>query len=47
MGEAGRSFIPDIQQASSSSLMSAILAGIIFNISNILLVASINLAVWR
>ena len=33
MGEAGRSFIPDIQQASSSSLMSAILAGIIFNIS--------------
>ncbi|MCF7310754.1 hypothetical protein L3W92_24525 [Escherichia coli] len=29
MGEAGRSFIPDIQQASSSSLMSAILAGII------------------
>lgn len=44
MGEAGRSFIPDIQQASSSSLMSAILAGIIFNISNILLVASINLA---
>lgn len=44
MGEAGRSFIPDIQQASSSSLMSAIVAGIIFNISNILLVASINLA---
>ncbi|MGK3445822.1 hypothetical protein ACSLO8_28615, partial [Escherichia coli] len=42
MGEAGRSFIPDIQQASSSSLMSAILAGIIFNISNILLVASMT-----
>lgn len=46
-GRSRRSFIPDIQQASSSSLMSAILAGIIFNISNILLVASINLAVWR
>ncbi|MXD62719.1 multidrug DMT transporter permease, partial [Escherichia coli] len=44
MGEAGRSFMPDVHQASSSSLMSAILAGIIFNISNILLVASINLA---
>ncbi|MDI7027792.1 hypothetical protein QMO31_32695, partial [Pseudomonas aeruginosa] len=44
MGEAGRSVIPYIQQASSSNLMSAILAWIIFNISNILLVASINLA---
>ncbi|HAT1684037.1 TPA: multidrug DMT transporter permease [Klebsiella oxytoca] len=43
-GETGRSFIADLHQADSSSLISAILAGVIFNISNILLVASINLA---
>lgn len=44
MGETGRGFLNDIQQAQTSSLFSALLAGIIFNISNILLVASINLA---
>lgn len=43
-GEMGRSFLVDIQQANGSSLLSALLAGVIFNISNILLVASINLA---
>lgn len=44
MGDSGRSFIADIQQAGTGSLFAALLAGIIFNISNILLVASINLA---
>lgn len=47
MGEAGRSFIPDIQQASSSSLMSAILAGIIFNISIFFWSLLLILPVWR
>lgn len=44
MGEAGRSFIPDLQQASSDNIGSAILGGILFNAANILLVAAIAIA---
>src|SRR5213592_663920 len=40
-GEAGRSFFSDLQQADSSSLISAFAGGIVFNIANILLVAAI------
>ena len=44
MGSAGRSFLPDLNQASSHALWSAFLGGVIFNISNILLVAAIDIA---
>lgn len=43
-GSGGRSFIPDIMQADSSNIGSAVLGGIIFNAANILLSASISLA---
>ena len=39
-GNAGRSFIADLQQADSSNLLSAFTGGIVFNIANILLVAA-------
>jgi glucose uptake protein len=44
IGEQGRSFTADLQQMSSANLWSAILGGIIFNASNILLSASIAIA---
>ncbi len=44
MGEAGRSFIPDLQQAASENIGSAILGGVLFNAANILLVAAIAIA---
>jgi glucose uptake protein len=44
MGEQGRSFIEDLGQISMVALWSAILGGIIFNSSNILLSASISIA---
>lgn len=43
-GESGRSFLPDLKQADSSNIISAIIGGIIFNAANILLSASISLA---
>ncbi|MCD7972231.1 MAG: GRP family sugar transporter [Candidatus Azobacteroides sp.] len=43
-GESGRSFIPDLLQADSKNLLSALLGGIIFNASNILLSASVSMA---
>lgn len=43
-GEAGRSFIPDLQQAETAMLLSAIIGGVIFNASNILLSASVSMA---
>jgi len=43
-GTAGRSFIVDIQQADVQSIGNAILGGIIFNASNILLVAAMAIA---
>lgn len=44
MGEQGRSFTTDLAQVSSDNLWSAILGGVIFNASNILLSASISIA---
>jgi glucose uptake protein len=44
MGENGRGFIADLQQADSSSIRSGILGGVIFNLANILLIAAISIA---
>jgi len=44
MGNAGRPFLADLAQAESGPLWSAFLGGIIFNLSNILLVAAIDIA---
>jgi glucose uptake protein len=43
-GENGRSFIADLQQADTSSITSAFLGGVVFNISNLLIVAAIAVA---
>ncbi len=43
-GSAGRSFLTDLGQADSKWLGSAFLGGVIFNLSNILLVAAIDIA---
>ncbi len=43
-GENGRGFLADIKQAESGNILSAILGGIIFNASNILLVAAMAIA---
>lgn len=43
-GDAGRSFIPDLTQAAPAMLLSAIIGGVIFNASNILLSASVSMA---
>jgi glucose uptake protein len=43
-GTEGRAFVPDLLQASSASLISALLGGAIFNLANILLVAAIEIA---
>jgi glucose uptake protein len=43
-GDQGRSFIMDLQQVDSSSVRSAFLGGIIFNLANILLIAAISIA---
>ncbi len=44
IGTDGRSFIADLAQADISSLGSAFLGGVVFNIANILLVAAIAIA---
>jgi len=44
IGSEGRSFIADLSQAEFSSLGSAFLGGVVFNIANILLVAAIAIA---
>ncbi|RDC61749.1 GRP family sugar transporter [Adhaeribacter pallidiroseus] len=44
VGAAGRSFWPDMAQASAASMGSAVLGGIIFNAANILLGAAIAIA---
>jgi glucose uptake protein len=44
MGERGMSFATSISQASTSSIINPIIGGIIFNLSNILLVAAISIA---
>jgi glucose uptake protein len=43
-GEQGRSFLPDISQASSQALVMALLGGAVFNLANILLVVAIDIA---
>ena len=43
-GEQGRSFVSDLQQAENSSIISALLGGVIFNLANILLIAAISIA---
>jgi glucose uptake protein len=43
-GSAGRGFLADLSQATGAALWSAFLGGIIFNLSNILLVAAIDIA---
>ena len=43
-GEEGRSFLSDLSQADTSSLGTAFLGGVVFNISNILLVIAIDIA---
>jgi glucose uptake protein len=43
-GTAGRPFLADLQQASQTSILSALLGGAIFNAANILLVAAIDIA---
>ncbi|GJG30655.1 multidrug DMT transporter permease [Hallella multisaccharivorax DSM 17128] len=44
IGSAGRSFIPDLQQLSTASVISILIGGVIFNGSNILLSASTSIA---
>lgn len=43
-GGAGRTFLADLAQADRSAILSAFLGGVIFNLSNILLVAAIGIA---
>jgi glucose uptake protein len=43
-GTAGRSFLDDLGQAENGPLVSAFVGGVIFNLSNILLVAAIDIA---
>jgi glucose uptake protein len=43
-GTEGRPFVADLQQASQTSILSALLGGAIFNAANILLVAAIDIA---
>jgi len=43
-GEHGRAFIQDIKQAESHNILNAIVGGVIFNASNILLVAAMSIA---
>jgi glucose uptake protein len=43
-GEQGRGFIEDIKQAETGNMLNAALGGIIFNASNILLVAAMSIA---
>jgi len=43
-GSEGRAFFPDLSQASTASILSALLGGAIFNLANILLVAAIEIA---
>ncbi len=43
-GDGGRSFLADLRQAEGTWLGSAFLGGVVFNLSNILLVAAIDIA---
>ena len=43
-GDAGRGFLEDLSQVSGTNILSALAGGAVFNISNILLAASVSLA---
>jgi len=43
-GNAGRSFLPDLAQASTQNLLSAALGGVVWNMGTLLLVAAISIA---
>lgn len=43
-GDAGRSFFDDLGQANADAYLSAFLGGVIFNLSNLLIVAAIDIA---
>ena len=43
-GEAGRPFLHDLQQADTSSYLSAFIGGVLFNLANLLIVAAIAIA---
>ena len=43
-GESGRGFIQDIRQAEPTNILNAMIGGVIFNASNILLVAAMSIA---
>jgi glucose uptake protein len=44
VGSEGRSFVPDLRQASGDALLSAFLGGVVFNVANLLVVAAIDVA---
>ena len=44
IGHEGRNFIFDLEQAKASNIWSALIGGVIFNLSNILLVVAIDIA---
>lgn len=44
IGELGRGFVDDLLQADASNMVSAFVGGVIFNLSNILLSASVSIA---
>jgi glucose uptake protein len=44
LGEGGRSFLVDVQQADTANIGSALWGGVLFNAANILLVAAISIA---
>ena len=44
IGHNGRGFLPDLIQADSNAIGSALLGGVVFNLSNLLLVAAIDIA---
>jgi len=44
LGNSGRSFVPDLLQADSRALGSAFLGGVVFNLSNLLIVAATAIA---
>ncbi|MFN8254364.1 MAG: GRP family sugar transporter [Bacteroidales bacterium] len=44
IGEEGRGFLTDLSQADTSSVLSALIGGIVFNLSNLLIVAAIAVA---
>ena len=43
-GDSGRGFIQDLKQAESHNILNAMIGGVIFNASNILLVAAMSIA---